>query len=76
MCVIGLDVRQMLNYADIGDTGVRPAELRFGTVRPAYWLEDQDSFPISLSCAASVAHTIPYPVDTVNSHPDVKTARE
>jgi hypothetical protein len=32
-------------------------------------------FPISLSCAVSVAHTIPYPVGTVNSHPDVKTAR-
>ena len=45
MCAIWLDLRQMLNYTDIGDTGFRPANLPSGTVRTAYRLEDHDSFP-------------------------------
>jgi len=49
--------RQMLNYTDIGDTGFRPAKLCFGTVRPAYWLEDQDSFPdFPLLCGVCGPH--------------------
>jgi hypothetical protein len=57
MCMIWHDVRQMLNYTDIGDIGFRPAKLRSATVRPAYWLEDQDSFPdFPLLCGVCGPH--------------------
>jgi hypothetical protein len=53
MCVIWLDVREMLNYTDMGDNGFRPAKLSSGIVR----LEDQDSFPdFPLLCGVCGPH--------------------